>query len=84
MTRLFLSFLLAMFVGRAIWRLLNGIVEGVASSDRRGGPPARGVAMVRDPVCGTFVVPSRALTASDGDHVQYFCSEECRRRFRLR
>ena len=35
--------------------------------------------MVRDPVCGTFVVQSRALTADSGGETAWFCSEECRR-----
>ena len=38
--------------------------------------------MVRDPVCGTFVVPARALTLSRGGEVHHFCSEECRRAYR--
>jgi hypothetical protein len=57
--RLLLLFLLFMLVVRAGWRLLVGIVEGASRS--RSGIPQRGTPMVRDPVCGTFVVQSRAL-----------------------
>lgn len=80
LTRALLLFLLVMFVLRAFWRLVAGIIEG-ASLPGPGGPPDRGVRMVRDPVCGTFVVPSRALTAGQGDRTLYFCSERCRSRY---
>jgi len=33
---------------------------------------------VRDPVCGTFVVPDRALMLSVGRQQLYFCSPACR------
>jgi YHS domain-containing protein len=39
------------------------------------------VQMVRDPVCGTFLVPSRALTFTDRGVVRYFCSEACRQAY---
>ena len=48
----------------------------------RGGPPARGVQMVRDPVCGTFLPPDNALTLTARGGARYFCSETCRQRFR--
>jgi YHS domain-containing protein len=40
--------------------------------------------MARDPVCGTFVVPERAVTLSVGrDHI-HFCSVNCRDKYRAR
>jgi uncharacterized protein len=75
---LLIAFLL-LFVARAFWRLLAGVIEGATVDPRRrAGPPDRGVQMVRDPVCGTFLVPSRALTSADRGVVHYFCSEACR------
>lgn len=82
MVRFLLFLLLLLLLGRALYRLLYGVIEG-ASGVRSSGGPERGVPMARDPVCGTFVVRSRALTLGDGIHMQYFCSEECRRRYRL-
>jgi len=35
---------------------------------------------VKDPVCNTYVVKSRALSRVDGGEVRYFCSAECARR----
>jgi YHS domain-containing protein len=78
MTRVLLFILLLLFLGRAILRLLSGIVEGASGEAGTGRSLERGVRMARDPVCGTFVVPSRALTAGNGNGVAYFCSEKCR------
>ena len=83
LVRAALFVILAFFVARALWRLLDGIIEG-ASGSRRGGVPDRGVQMVRDPVCGTFVVPDRAVTLVDGRHRIYFCSDACRDKYRAR
>ena len=42
-------------------------------------PPAEdNRTLVRDPVCGVFVVPSKALTSGSGSQTRYFCSEKCR------
>jgi YHS domain-containing protein len=46
--------------------------------------PTRGVEMVRDPVCGTFVVPDRAVSALVGHERLYFCSATCRDKYRTR
>jgi YHS domain-containing protein len=66
---------------RGLIRLLRGIAEGLRAP-RRTQPPA--VPLVRDPVCGTFVVPSRALTAGSGSEMRFFCSENCRRAYAAR
>jgi uncharacterized protein len=81
--RLVLLLLLASMLLRAGYRLLEGVIEGATGprSRRRGGVPSKGTQMVRDPVCGTFVVQSRALTAVRGGQAAWFCSEECRRRW---
>lgn len=82
--RLALFIILAVFVARAFWRLLDGIIDG-ATRDAPGGAPAAGaVSMVRDPVCGTFVVPERAVAVVDGGARIYFCSDACRDKYRAR
>jgi YHS domain-containing protein len=40
--------------------------------------------MVRDPVCGTFVVPDRAIALMVGRENLYFCSTACRDTYRAR
>jgi YHS domain-containing protein len=89
LTRILLWGLLLLLIFRALGRLIRGIAQGADSASdagpRRGAsrPPApvRGEAMVRDPVCGTYVVPSRAVTAKTPDGVQHFCSDACRQKF---
>jgi uncharacterized protein len=80
--RLALFIILAFFVARAFWRLLDGIVEGASRGSRGSRVPQRGVQMVRDPVCGTFVVANRAVTLTDGREEIYFCSSACRDKYR--
>jgi hypothetical protein len=36
--------------------------------------------LVKDPVCGTYVVRSRAVRRAGDGEPRYFCSEECARR----
>jgi len=79
LVRLVLILLLVLLAGRAIWRLLVGVVEGATGhGPRRSRVPDRGAQMVRDPVCGTFVVQSRALSAGSHGETAWFCSEACR------
>jgi len=49
---------------------------------RTGRPPAILTdELVKDPVCQTYVVRSRAVRGRGGDSAPYFCSEECARRY---
>ncbi len=86
--RILLLFVLVLLVARAFWRLVAGIIVGAQLPPprrRRGSVPDRGVQMVRDPVCGTFLPPAHALTATSRDGaVLYFCSDECRDRYRAK
>jgi YHS domain-containing protein len=77
MARLLLWGILIVFLTRSLSRLLHGVLEGAGY--RRDGDPQRSVGLVRDPVCGVFVVPGQALTAGTGSATRYFCSEKCRR-----
>jgi hypothetical protein len=85
LARLILFIVLAVFVARAFWRLVDGIIAGVNGTPTgAGGVPTRGVAMVRDPVCGTFVLPDHALMVTDGRARVFFCSAACRDQYRAR
>ena len=84
MTRVLLFFVLFVFLLRAISQLWRGLVQGIQGPQDRPPVPARGVQMVRDPVCGTFVVPDRAITLSVGRQQLYFCSAGCRDAYRAR
>lgn len=74
-----LRILVLVLLARAVWRFLRGVFEGMAPTARAADSSTPGsVALVRDPVCGTFVVPSRAITSGRGADMLYFCSERCR------
>jgi uncharacterized protein len=74
-----LRFLLLIVVIWVIWRFLGGIIEGLSPEPARGKrSKAASVPLVRDPVCGTYVVRTRAIAVGTGSETQYFCSEKCR------
>ena len=87
LARFILWAILLFFIGRAIRSLMAGVVQGAygprdsGPSPRSGpqpqGPPAKGELMARDPVCGTYVLPSRAMSHRDKSGTHYFCSERC-------
>jgi YHS domain-containing protein len=77
-----------LLVLRALVRLVAGVLQGLRGSPAAGpiGGRARrragsSVPLVRDPVCGTFVMPGRALTSQARATTHYFCSESCRQTF---
>lgn len=72
--------LIALLLLRLLWRFLAGVIRGLTEPQGRT-PAGQSVQLVRDPVCGTFVVPSRALPLSRGRETHYFCSERCREQF---
>ncbi len=73
---------------RAVWKLLRGVSAGFSARPAAPPPPeantgpAPSVHMERDPVCGTFVIPDRAVSMSVGRHHVYFCSTACRDKYR--
>jgi YHS domain-containing protein len=76
--------ILSAVIVRAVWRLVDGVLHGMTArpSSRGAGVPARGVQMVRDPVCGTYVLPERAVSLTHGSRQVYFCSAACRDKYR--
>ena len=84
MLRLALFLAFGIFAARAFWRLVDGIIEGIVGPRPRDRTPQRGVSMARDPVCGTFVLPERAVTLVDGRSRLFFCSDACRDKYQAR
>jgi len=95
MLRDLLLLILVLLVARAASRIVGGILQGLtglsqspragsARDPRRGHAPPQGVQMVRDPVCGIYVVPDRALSLTHGSGPVYFCSADCRDKYRAR
>jgi len=87
MMRFILLAILLIIISRMFWRLVDSFIEGVTGQSRESrmsGASPRGVPMARDPVCGTFVVPERAVTLVNGRTRLYFCSETCRDKYRAK
>lgn len=83
MVRFILLSILLTLLLRALLRLWNGVVRGIQGDrppqGRQGAQvPQRGVQMVRDPICGTFIVPNNAIAVTADKGREYFCSTECR------
>ena len=63
------------FVAALVPLLRRGVVGGP------GTPRALRDELVKDPVCQTYVVRSRAVHPAPSPDAPYFCSAECARRW---
>jgi YHS domain-containing protein len=77
-----LRLLFVLAVVYALWRLLQGVVEGFTGRHPRH--LQANVKLVRDPVCGVFVSPASAIPARARGETVYFCSEKCRSQWESR
>jgi YHS domain-containing protein len=84
LVRFLLELILVTIIGRTFWRMVDGLIQGLTGTPRppkqpsRAAQPPSSMPMKRDPVCGTFVLPGRAVTLSSGRDQLYFCSTGCR------
>ena len=81
MIRLIIWLVLLLIIGRIVWRFMYAIFEGAGMLKEPQDRERKAVKLVRDPVCGVFVVPSQALTSGSGISTRYFCSEKCRQQW---
>lgn len=72
-------------IARTFWTLIEGVVRGASMPGPQAGGrgPARGgpvpVKMSPCAVCGTYVVPGKALSTMTFDgRPEFFCSDKCR------
>ena len=79
MLRIVLIGLLLIFIARAFWRVIDGIIEG--TTGKRKGEIKSGMKLMRDPVCGTHVVAGASLSFTTSGSTYYFCSEKCRNEY---
>jgi YHS domain-containing protein len=76
---------LLFYVARAI---LRSIVQGFHSTftppDATRQPPSvrSGGELKKDPVCGTYVSTATSIARTVNGEVLYFCSQECRDKYR--
>ena len=66
------------FLTLLLWPLLRWMLR-----QRLATPGRRAIRdeLVKDPVCQTYVVRSRAVTRTAGGALRYFCSRHCAVRF---
>jgi YHS domain-containing protein len=68
-----------------LWPVLKWMLRqrthAFGAGTRAPQPRALHDELVKDPVCQTYVVRSRAVSKSVGGSTQYFCSPECAARF---
>jgi uncharacterized protein len=69
--------LLILLVIRLVLRFLRGVYQGMMAPP----PDTRSVALVKDPVCGTYLPRAKALLSRAGGDTHFFCSEGCRDEF---
>ncbi len=73
--------------------VLKGVADFFGDSSSPPGPGPSGPrartthlptaeALKKDPVCGTYLTPSGAVQKTVGGVTYYFCSPECREKFR--
>jgi YHS domain-containing protein len=80
--RFLVTLILFSLILRSIVRLFRGISEGLHGP--AAPKPPKAVPLVRDPVCGTYVVAAKALTSGAGAQTKFFCSESCRRAYAMK
>jgi len=72
-------------VGFLVWAVLIAVLLWPLLRARRlrtpGHDPKPLDELVKDPVCQTYVVRSRAIRRTDGGALRYFCSADCARRY---
>tara|TARA_A100001037_G_C14817047_1_gene485939 strand:- start:213 stop:479 length:267 start_codon:yes stop_codon:yes gene_type:complete len=74
-----IRFVVVMLLVRLAWKFVSGFAQGATRRPVSG--PARGMPLVQDPVCGTYVDQGRAVTARRKGTVHHFCSDDCRKAF---
>lgn len=62
------------------WKL-RGFFRAMAQGMRPPRQVEEGVRMVRDPICGTFVIPGKTPAVRDAGGLHHFCSDKCRDAF---
>ncbi len=91
MARFLLLLALFVVIAKMFWRFVDAVVRGASAPPPQGGPQggrrsgaAPAVKMSQCPVCGTYVVPGKAISLVSGGSPVYFDSEKCRSEFQSR
>jgi len=86
-----IAFMLVMSVIRSVLGIIGKAFSGLSSStsptagapgSRPSSSPPSGGELKKDPVCGTFISTATAFQKSVSGQTYYFCSTECRDKFK--
>jgi YHS domain-containing protein len=80
-----IAFVLVIGVARSVMGIIfKGFADLINPASSRDPEPRipTSDALKKDPVCGTFIGASTALHKTVGGATYYFCSTECRDKFR--
>lgn len=79
-----LVFYVILTVAKSFFRGLSTAFQPGPRPAGRPAPPTvqPGGELKKDPVCGTYVSTATSLTRNVNGQAVYFCSDECRRKFR--
>jgi hypothetical protein len=89
LARFILLMVLFVVIAKMFWRFVDAVVSGATGGAaqqrgaRKSGPPVS-VKMQQCPICGTYVVPGKAISAVSGGAPVYFDTEKCRAEFQSR
>ncbi len=82
--RIVLPLLILLFLRALLKSIISGIRSAAVQSRRSDSPPVpAGGELKKDPVCGTYVSTAASLSRSVDGEVLYFCSKECRDKYRV-
>jgi YHS domain-containing protein len=82
--RFIIEFILPLLLFFIVRSMFKGMASSVSTPRQRPEEPrvSAGGELKKDPVCGTYVSTSAALSKKAGGETVYFCSAECRDRYR--
>ena len=88
MARFLLLLALFVVIAKVFWRFVDAVVRGASGPAPQGGRARSGAApavkMSQCPVCGTYVVPGKAISLVANGAPVYFDSEKCRAEYQSR
>jgi YHS domain-containing protein len=87
---MFSSFIRELLIPLLVFLVLRSLLRGFFSSFRRPAPrtaPQQGgtrLTLHKDPVCGVYVSADTSVAQTFGEETVYFCSPECRDKYRAK
>jgi len=68
---------------RSIFQSFRAMQQPPQDTARNAPTVPAGGELKKDPVCGTYVSPAASLSRNVNGSVVYFCSKECRDRYKV-